>query len=685
MARGLKYQLDFKSLRNKDCQVLVYVEGYTGTAVTQLTGTANPFEYEEDNDTDLLHFVRFRTGYLRVREETFGELDGLQPTTITSHYVVAKYDGLIIFTGYIQCQEFSNSWEAAPRELEFPVISPLGLLESFNFTAPTSGNAPTLTTIGALMKEIMDTLNPYVSGDDTQPGWQGVVFPSTSQAPTYPMSGLIKEIAVTPFNESFEVRSPDTDLYEPVDFLSFIEGFVTSRGWMIHDDPTNILFTQYESYQSNYHISVANLVESQVYDVWGTSAANAEDLTGTYGKYVYSDDDADMNVVPPLKKLTMKIQDKADGAKLPTEYMSVPNILTAGWNTGTTSDGKIFKILVMNAVGPIVSSPYMKAFGSSARFFASGIHVKCDTNGVYPLSLNIINKDATSFGYSQGWYIIYDAPNWDGNDIFQYTAFDAVQRYGGSLILKIALEICERGAQSLDALKSSGWSRDLNVGITLRSGNLYYNPELSPTYRWNVNPAGFNVIFDKDTGKMTPNSDYTDVDDWDGYVFPAPPSVEYPIEVYLSFNAGGTDAIVNRDCIKISSISISNPLKNSEKFRSTDNTKFVRKGTNKGEGESSLDITYNDWLEAADSNLKYTTSSGSGGSPLQFAYMFKTQTFLTARFKMKPSVTPAASWNPLLARFKYEKGESYKWRIISDSFNLADDIHQFVLAHTDGL
>ena len=85
MARKLKYQLDFKSLRNKDCQVLVYVEGYTGTAVTALTGTANPFEYEEDNDTDLLHFVRFRTGYLRVREETFGELDGLQPTTITSH------------------------------------------------------------------------------------------------------------------------------------------------------------------------------------------------------------------------------------------------------------------------------------------------------------------------------------------------------------------------------------------------------------------------------------------------------------------------------------------------------------------------------------------------------------------------------------------------------------------------
>ena len=684
MARKLKYQLDFKSLRNKDCQVLVYVEGYTGTAVTALTGTANPFEYDEDNDTDLLHFVRFRTGYLRVREETFGELDGLQPTTITSHYVVAKYDGSIVFTGYIQCQEFSNAWEAAPRVLEFPVISPLGLLESFKFTAPTSGNAPTLTTIGALMKEIMETLNPFVSGDDTQPGWQGVVFPMVSSQSTYPMSGLIKKIAVCPFNESFETRSLDSDLYEPVDFLSFIDGFVTSRGWMIHDDPTNIIFTQYDGSQSNYHISLANLVESQVYDVWGTSAASTEYLTGTYGKYDYSDDDAEINVVPPLKKLIMKVQDKADSAKLPTEYMSIPSDPYDKWNHGTTSDGKIFKILVMNGVGPIVSSPYMKSFGSTARFYSNGNHVECDTNGVYPLSMNIVSSDATAFSYSQGWYIVYDV-NWDGQSVFKYTAFDAVQRFGANLILKIGLEVCGRGDHNLDGLKSSGWSRDLNVGITLKCGDLYYRPELSAQYQWNVNPGGFNVIFDKDTGKMIPNSNYTAVDDWDGYVFPIPPSSDYPLEVYLSFNGEGTDAIVNRDCIKISSISIGNPLKNSERFRNIDNTEFVRKGTNKGIGESSLDITYNDWMEAAESNKKYTTSSGSGGSPLNFTYMFKTQTFLTARFKQKPSVTPATSWNPLLPRFRYVKGNDYKWRIISDSFNLADDIHQCVLAHTDGL
>lgn len=688
MARKLKYQLDFCSLANKACQVQIYVEGYIGTAVTQLTGTDNPFEYEEDNDTDLLHFVRFRTGYLRVVEQNFGDLNDLQPASLTSHYVVAKYDGAIVFTGYIQCQEFSNAWEAAPRVLEIPVISPLGLLESFNFSTPAT--APTLTTIGLLVKEIMETLNPYVSGDDTMPGWQGVIYPGAvdegdATAVYYPFNAAIHSTAVCPFNESFEPLDTVDDLYDPVDFLSFVEGFLISNGWMIHDDPTNIIFTEYDNItQKNYRLTLDGLENFNSYSEWNTDARTTIYLAGTPGYYEYADNNAELNAVPPLKSLTIKVQDEVEEAKLPTNFMRLsPN---ANWTEGVAGTN-YFKAQVMNAVGAIVTSDYMKQYSDGSRIYVSNGHIQCDTAGIYPLSMNIVKTDATRISLSQGWYIVYNH-QWNGIPCFTYTVFENIP-YTSNLILKIAFDICNRGGENFDTLKGSGWSMDVKVVILLKCGNLYYNPSLS--HRWNTNPSSFTVTFDKDTGKMIPNKSLDDVEDIDGYVLSAPPSwITDPIEISIGFNAESSDAILPGDVIRITNISLGDAQKNSEKYRQQYLTEKVLKGTNKGTGEASLDLTYNDWFTITHnyrtySLIKSKKSYGKGTGGQTFLYMFKTQTFLTAKFKQKADATLPSSWNPLLPRFNYEMGSGYKWRIISDSFNLSEDEHQFVLAHTDGL
>ena len=81
MARNLRWQLCFKSLKNADCHIDIYQEGYTGTTVKQLTGAESPFVYEEDDDTNLLSFIRVKTAYMRVIETEFGELDELSPDT----------------------------------------------------------------------------------------------------------------------------------------------------------------------------------------------------------------------------------------------------------------------------------------------------------------------------------------------------------------------------------------------------------------------------------------------------------------------------------------------------------------------------------------------------------------------------------------------------------------------------
>lgn len=675
MAKKLKYQLNFKSLLNKDCEVSVYVEGYTGTTVTSLIGTSNPFEYEEDTDKDLLHFVRFRTGYLRVVEQEFGSLNGLQATAITSHYVVAMYDGTVVFTGYIQCQELSNSWAAAPRVLEFPVISPLGLLESFKFSAPA--DRPSLTTIGALMTEIMQTLNPFVSGDDSKQGWQGVIYPETSvNDPFYPFSGVIQTAAVCPFNKEFDLLSSADELYKPVDFLKFIEGLLVSKGWMIHDNPANIIFTLYEGREKNYRLSIENLTSLSSYEQWGTSPQQVTFLEYTYD---YIDNKGNMSVFLPLKSLTLKNADTVEDASLPTRYMTTSTVVQT-WNTGETSDHKRFKILLLNPVGPIVESDYMRLPGQSfPRFYTSGNHVKCDTAGVYALSMNIIDSDATSISYTQEWYVVYNT-NWDNNFIFKFTAFQFIP-HSTYAILKIGFDF---GA-SLDELKSSGWRGDITLMVRLKCGDLYYNPSLSPTYAWNANPTSFFMIYDKDTGKVTPNSSITDVDDWDGFVFRLPDYRTAPIEVYIGFNGGGSSTILSFECIKINEITIGDPSKNSERFRTLPSEEKVLSGSQKGLGESDLEVTYNDWSGFALSDKSYGKGGSISFANPSFSYMFKPQSFISAIFRQKQNVTPVASWNPLLKIFSYVYPAGVNWKIISDSFNLADDEHKFILVHTDGL
>ena len=73
MALGKRWSLTFKSLNNVECNVYIYDEGWTG-AVTALIGADEPFFYQEDDDESLLTVLRYRTGYLRVVENSYNAL-----------------------------------------------------------------------------------------------------------------------------------------------------------------------------------------------------------------------------------------------------------------------------------------------------------------------------------------------------------------------------------------------------------------------------------------------------------------------------------------------------------------------------------------------------------------------------------------------------------------------------------
>ena len=225
MARNIRWQVPFYSLDGIDCHVDIYAEGWSG-GITKLKGAAVPFEWQEDDDESLLTVIRYKTGYLRVIEESYGDLTDLFPLQPQDRYVRFYYGHTLMFTGFIQAQAFDNDWIECPRILELPVISPLGLTEGLKFTRR---NLPDSVSKASLLAEIIDGLNA---------DYDGVVSPQSD--PFTITSRLISDFVPAPKD------ADGNDAMVQESYYRFLEGLCNLYGWIAHDTPTAIVFSQFD-------------------------------------------------------------------------------------------------------------------------------------------------------------------------------------------------------------------------------------------------------------------------------------------------------------------------------------------------------------------------------------------------------------------------------------------------------
>jgi len=126
--RKQKFNIPFKDIANKDCRIEVWTEGYTGSVVT-LTAAVDPFVYNEEKSTQTFGVpIRALSGYIRVIDN--GDCDELVATSVWQHQVKVYQNNDLVFIGYIQPRQMTQDWQPTIRELEVPVISPLGLLSA---------------------------------------------------------------------------------------------------------------------------------------------------------------------------------------------------------------------------------------------------------------------------------------------------------------------------------------------------------------------------------------------------------------------------------------------------------------------------------------------------------------------------------------------------------------------------
>lgn len=664
MARKLRWTLDFKSANETGCHLDIYKEGYTGSTVTELVGAANPFEYEEDNDTNLLNFIRYKTGYIRVLETTYGDLSELAPSSITAHYVVAKYGGVVVFTGYMQCIELSNDWEAGPRVLEFPVISPLGLLSAFNFTPPSN---PTMTTVGALLKEVLDTLNPYVSGDVTKQGYQKVMWPGDTN---WPWDAKIHTQVVCPFNSEFQHWSTAADLYATRDFQYLVDGICSCFGWMVHDTPEYLVFSQFDTTGKYSQMAVANLASPSGRSDW------SQDTYQNEYYYQFSNNDSNYTVRRPLKEIDVSIDGEGIRKKsLSTEHAITHGTPQAGWGA-VQNQG--FRAVSMEQVGPEVEADYMSYPIIDG---AGGIQYK----GTYPYAVGFFDQHSTNVSLTDGWVIKYDT-GWANDTCLLKAKFYGLitgDKSSGQCLLKLRAEY----GTDLADMKDKDYS-NIQLNMVIKIGDKYinitnlqlsnsiiYNPitilgstgAVSPNMSLAINNVSYRLC-DADGIVITPYAG------WPQYLFDS-------VEISLH-KSSLTTSLANGSYIRITELSLNNPSDPIDNYvPDSYHKKSIKiEGNETGTESGSITANFNNYSDCICEHSIMNANNSITGSCPQYAYMFTPQMFVETKVKKYRDSVPG----PIEYTEKWiVNGTSGPvWRIIARSFCLWDDEYRVTFART---
>ena len=253
MARNIRWHADFKSLNGTVCTINIYDNNWPAGVTKGVTAAADPFFFEEEDSEDILNDVlRYRTGYIRLVEQDGDyDFDSIYPTSTWDRYVEVLYGQTVVFTGYIQMQDFSSDLVPKPRVRELPVISPLGLLDQKVFTGIIP---PTSKTLGELLNTTMYSDYNYV------------YLPKNYGNPNPITLGMkVQSTVVSPYNEDFHHSmslGTQNNVMKGETYAYFIEAICKAFGWIAHDVPGALVFTAFD-YEDEYcYYPVGHIGES---------------------------------------------------------------------------------------------------------------------------------------------------------------------------------------------------------------------------------------------------------------------------------------------------------------------------------------------------------------------------------------------------------------------------------------
>lgn len=157
---AIHWQIPFRSLRGDTLYTVnIYDDSYTGDPV-QLTGAANPFETQEDDNDDVFAPIRMQSGYLRI-VDTGTDNDGnpfnwrdMIPASDTDRPVTLTHDNVVDWVGFIQPMNFGVNIYDSPQEVEFPLQCPLTIMEGID----VNYSQTSIKNFAYLLKTVIDCI-----------------------------------------------------------------------------------------------------------------------------------------------------------------------------------------------------------------------------------------------------------------------------------------------------------------------------------------------------------------------------------------------------------------------------------------------------------------------------------------------------------------------------------------------
>lgn len=631
-----RWTIPFMSAAGVSCRVDIYKRGYSGSAVTTLSieatnspgyAAANPFEYEENNDEDVLNgVIRYRTGYLRLIEAQYGGLRELFPSVNNEHYVEFYYDSILDFNGFIKAQEFNIPWETGPREIQLPVVSPLGLAYGTKI-AWTNSDSPTWYSIKSVIYKALSVLD----GDYTK-----FIFPQyiTSGTSSVVNSLYLNSLTIVPFAGRYKKTQNSLDgIYEPKTAEEVLTMICTGFGLILHDAPDCPVFQRLD-YRDDYR---------QFMLAASTYTQKTQGITDFDEVATIASDENSESMVMPLSKIVVEYDGDEDVPAMTFNrchgYQRPCNLDERSLCTNTKNindfDGNITEIVGISNEGLIDKNKIvLAAYGSST------------------LSEMIMfrpGEDSTAWG--------------TGKKICSYTFFE----WNGEGMQLLFKHQYGTGIEDMNnpQFEAPGVTPFYHtIGVIIKSGNKYYNT----TSGWSDIPS--SLIYTKawNDGRVDCETFFTSN--------VANPPRPVTIEFYaVDGNISGWIHTIS----DVQLIPYPNPV-NAYLNANNDPKTYTIEGT---PSDSEGSVTRGCSIMARTMNRIRLSSEVTGTEEVEIINREPSYPYLLTaqdRIELDVKITYQYPSDIFTNRIKLW-GSTTKWRAIAHSFRPWDDIHRFTLHH----
>ena len=320
-----RFIIQFKELFNNHALHTVEILN-TGSAngTVYLTGADNPFDWQEDDSNNLLDFPRRKTGTIRIIVDANTDIEGLLPTSPTSHRV--EFDGN--WVGYLEPSVFNIPMYDDIFTLKLNVQSFIGVM---------SGQYPMIyyPNTFASMTEVIEDI---VMGDYA-------IMPDLDSFTDFRFSALL----LNPYRTDSDFKiSSAAECYERRTLYELLENFCNYYRMIVHEVVYNgercFLFVRYD-YTGNY--KMYDMAEQE----WTALTITGADTEDFYDRFELASDDNSRKLIRPQKKITATSEYyRSDQQDFPFELSK--------YTGHTLVDGK--KIYFLNPMAGQLLSDYLK-------------------------------------------------------------------------------------------------------------------------------------------------------------------------------------------------------------------------------------------------------------------------------------------------------------------------------------